>query len=482
MKKIWPILFLILALQLVLRLPFLQEPLNPDEATYWQIAGRMSQGELLYRDLIDVKPPGIFYIFQLIGQEPFTLRLITALYSLLATLALFLAGRRLLGDRAGLWAALLFAVFSGGVFIEGTQANPETFMALPLVLSLAGFLAGNFLLAGLLAGAAIMIKQTAAFSVLALLLVLLVRQQWRPVLAFLAGSLVLPGCLLVYYLYNGALAELFRAVFVYSAGMVKPSLVNFLVKTGLLFLLENSVLWLLAIVGVIYIIKYKLKDEKLQLLLAWSLFSLLGVYAAGYALGHYYIQLIPALCLLGGVGLARWRDLNISRIFILMIAAFALFTFVNEYEFYLKYGPDEIATQRYGTPLNAVARRIGLRLKARTTPADRVFGISSAVVYSGRSSLTKYYLTVRGGRSEIWFLGRRVFYHDFGIERDPRLVRLVDEDFYRNLSDPRTKYWAVNLKDNYSPADLKARLQRYGYELDRELSDLTDDIIVFRRK
>lgn len=70
MKRVWLILLLILLFQFVLRIPFLSEPLNLDEATYWQIADRMSHGELLYRDLVDVKPPGLYYIFMLIGKDP----------------------------------------------------------------------------------------------------------------------------------------------------------------------------------------------------------------------------------------------------------------------------------------------------------------------------------------------------------------------------------------------------------------------------
>lgn len=478
------LILLILAMQIVLRLPFMAEPLNLDKATYVQISSRMSQGELLYRDMVDVKPPGLFYIFMLIGKDPFQMRLLTALYGMLTTLCLFFLGRKLFGERFGLIAALLYAVFSGGVFIEGTQSSPETFMVMPLVLGLLSFASGSFFLAGIFSGLAVIIKQTAAFNFIALLGVLIfTRKGWAGV-KLIAGVLIFPLVLVVYFSFKGTLAEFINAIFFYSLGMVKPSAISFLIKTALLFIFESSVLWVLALAGTVYLIRRE-RDEKTWLLLVWSLFSVIAVYAAGYALGHYYIQLIPALCLLAAVAVFHWNELITARstkvLFIIFLAALGLFIIANEYEFYTVYSPDQIAFERYGTPINGIARQIGLKIRERTKPGDLVYGISSVVVYSGRSSLTKYYLTVRGGRTEVWFLGKLIYGHDFGIQRDTALVKKVDEDFYRNLSDPRTKYWAVNLKDNYAPEDIKARLREYGYVLDQELSDVRDAILVFKR-
>lgn len=366
-------------------------------------------------------------------------------------------------------------------------------MVLPLILALLSFVSGSFFLAGLFSGLAVIIKQTAAFNFLALVALTPFiplsqgergRGKARKMIWLVLGFLFFPALSILYFWSKGALTDFMNAIFFYSLGMVKPSLISFLVKTALLFVFESSVLWVLAIAGGIFIIR-KIKDEKLWVLLIWSIFSLVGVYAVGYALGHYYVQVIPALCLLGGVALSNWNELIASRsskiLFALFLVALGLFIIANEYEFYTVYGPDRIALERYGTPINGIARQIGMKIRERTRPGDLVYGISSAVVYSGRSSLTKYYLTVRGGRTEVWFLGRLVYRHDFGIQRDPELVKKVDEDFYRNLSDPRTRYWAVNLKDNYAPADIEARIEQYGYAPDRELSDVKDAILVFKR-
>jgi 4-amino-4-deoxy-L-arabinose transferase-like glycosyltransferase len=402
MKRAWLLLILILVMQVVLRLPFLGEPLNQDEATYAQIANRIAQGEVLYRDLVDVKPPGVFYLFLLLGQNAARIRYFTLIFSLLLTLSVFRLGRQLLDDRLGLTAASLYAVFSGGVFIEGTQATPENFMLLPLLLALSVFIVGAerekggswwLFLAGFLSRLAVLVKQPAAFNLVALGLLLLVidRQRRRPaalaagrVLALAGGAVLGPLLVVAYFWSQGALADFINANFFYSLGMARPALLNFIVKTVLLMLFENSVIWVLAAAGG-YLIIRRYRTEKLATLLTWALFSVLGVYAAGFALGHYYIQVIPGLCLLAAFAILNWPALGLSRsagrLFLILLAVLGLFIISSQYEFYLVYGPDRISAERYGNDGNSVARDIGLKLAARTAPGDRVYGISSTVFY-----------------------------------------------------------------------------------------------------
>jgi hypothetical protein len=44
----------------VLRLPLLSVPLERDEGGYAYMADRMHQGDTLYLDLVETKPPGVF--------------------------------------------------------------------------------------------------------------------------------------------------------------------------------------------------------------------------------------------------------------------------------------------------------------------------------------------------------------------------------------------------------------------------------------
>lgn len=489
MKRTWLILLLIMALQLLLRLPFIAEPLSQDEGIYSCVAARLAHGDVLYRDLIDNKPPGIFYlyrsVYQLFGWSAPALRWFTAFFGLLSTLAVFLLGRRCRDERAGLLAALFFAVFSGGVFVEGAGSNTEVYMVLPLLLALLAFFSGALFWAGLLSGLALLFKPVAVFPLLVLLGFACWsggKPGWRRPALFLAGSAGLPLLTLLYFWSQGAGEGFINCNLFYSLGMVNPRLGYFLFKTVYLMLFENSVLWLLAALGLCLAFKERL------LLAAWTLAALAGAFAAGYSFGHYYLPLIPGLSLLAGIAVAGWPELKIARrgraAFGVLLAALTLLIVASQYEFYTVYSPAEIARQRYGTPANELARRLGARLGEITLPRDRILtkSLFSAVFYAGRLPAGGNYLTVRGGIGEISLFGRQLFAGALLFQRDPAMVRAIDEDFYRALADDRTKYYVVYLPDYYAPPDAAARLQEYGYRLDRSLTDAANGVIVYRRE
>ena len=494
MKKTAIILFFILSLQLLLRLPFLAEPLTQDEGIYSCVAARMAQGDVLYRDLVDTKPPGVFYIYlfiyKLLGWSAFALRRATALFALLPTIVLFFIGRKLRDEKTGLTAALFYALFAGGVLVEGAGSNTEVFMVLPLLLALYFFLAGNIFMAGLFSGLAPLIKQVAVFNLLALFGFSFIRgRQWdlKRAGVYLAGCAVPPLLIVTYFWSKGGLAGFIDCNLFYSLGMVNPSIGYFFFKTLYIMLFENSVLWVMAGVGVWSIMSSKVKGNG-GLLLVWVLLSLVGVFSAGYSFGHYYLQLIPGLSLLAGIGVASWSGSRLSligrRVLLAVSGVLILLIIASQYEFYLVYSPDEISFQRYGTPANAIARRLGERLKDITLPRDRIFtkSLYSAVLYAGRIPAGTNYLTVRGGIGEISFFGRRIFSRPFFIKRSPALMQLINDDFDRSLADYRTKYFIVYLRDYYAPGDIKQKLNKYDYRFDRELSDIKNEVLVFGRK
>src|SRR3954465_13060750 len=90
---------------------------NVDEAIHAAVARTLLDGGVLYRDAIDQRTPLTYYavaaLFRIFGENN-----IVAMHALAAALiaatafGIFLLGRAMRGTGAGLWAALLFAVFS----------------------------------------------------------------------------------------------------------------------------------------------------------------------------------------------------------------------------------------------------------------------------------------------------------------------------------------------------------------------------------
>jgi 4-amino-4-deoxy-L-arabinose transferase-like glycosyltransferase len=81
----WQILLLFCLLAVILRFfSFFPSVIDHDESTYLEIARMLLSGKLLYVDMVDIKPPGIFLIlafFQWIfGYSIFVMRLLTALW------------------------------------------------------------------------------------------------------------------------------------------------------------------------------------------------------------------------------------------------------------------------------------------------------------------------------------------------------------------------------------------------------------------
>src|SRR6266581_3517973 len=108
----------ILLLLVILRLVFLHEPFERDEGTYAYIGQEILRGAIPYRDMIEIKPPGVMY-----------------LYAALTCTVVFLTARRFNGSRAALLAALLFAVYEGTPMLQGSSSNSEVFMLLPIAVA-----------------------------------------------------------------------------------------------------------------------------------------------------------------------------------------------------------------------------------------------------------------------------------------------------------------------------------------------------------
>lgn len=152
-------------------LPNLRYPLGRDQATYSVIGQGLLHGQVLYRDLWDIKPPGIFYLYAVIvrifGHVMWSVGVLDILWLLGISACIFCFAKRYLGAPAAAIAAISNALWhcTWG-YIHAAQA--ETFIT--LIVFLAYFIlmsgkrekwTGNFT-GGLILGAAFWVKYNAA--------------------------------------------------------------------------------------------------------------------------------------------------------------------------------------------------------------------------------------------------------------------------------------------------------------------------------
>jgi 4-amino-4-deoxy-L-arabinose transferase-like glycosyltransferase len=153
------------------------EPLDCDEAAYAYIGHRLLQGDVMYRDLTENKPPLGYWLYELgvmaAGYNELSIRLLPIPAVLLTIMMVWWIGLRLVGSVAACVAAALFALLSTDPYVFGNGSNLEHFMNLFSVGSL-GFLLlarrGNhrwmIIACGVCLGAAALVKQVAILPVL----------------------------------------------------------------------------------------------------------------------------------------------------------------------------------------------------------------------------------------------------------------------------------------------------------------------------
>jgi hypothetical protein len=237
------------------------------------------------------------------------MRVLAAFVSIAVVLATIALATRLCGSIEGAATGLLLATFGASPFIESFTLAGELLASLPAVLSLHAFVAYLrcrqlrwLILAGLLTGCAVMIKQSAFDAGLAAVLFLLVSEHRRGVrpAAVLVLSALMPVAL-------GALtaphfADWWNAVVAYRGQ--GDSLITGSPAHRLQLLLSSlpPAAKALALLGLLAAAGWRRAPLLPRL---WLGAALLGVLGGGNFHPHYYLQLAPPLSLLAGIGVRR---------------------------------------------------------------------------------------------------------------------------------------------------------------------------------
>ena len=283
------------------RLPVLfRSVLDWDESLYFLMASQWRAGHLPYTSIWDNKPVGIYAIFALFqavfGDQPAAMRIATSLFAGLLAFTVFKITETLTASRPAAWlagAALILASLSN----DGLSANTELFMATFTALAvLAALTPGRGFCVGLLLGAAFMVKYVVLFEAPVILLLLLTREpRLRTAAAALAGGLLpLAACVLLYahagklgLWWDCAVASNFRRVAApITADALDYALHIELWRWGSLYLAALAVVALAAL----------RRDGTKIFLAAWLLGGALGVISAKSFYDHYFLQLLPVLC------------------------------------------------------------------------------------------------------------------------------------------------------------------------------------------
>lgn len=308
----------VLALTMLLRVPSLFEPpWYDDEGIYAAVAHGMVNGRDLYSEILDNRPPGIYFIYGLLlawsGFAPWMIKLGAALAVLAGQVGIFAIGRRMWGAPAGLLAAALAGLALSLPFLEGNIANSEVFMLAPLAFGMLAVLRGRYLAAGLCFGAAFLIKQIAGLELLAAALAILFwTPQPRLALARLViGFLVPVAAATVWLAATGVLGEFIAQGFGYYIGYVQrgtrvAATPGFIALRAALFATAVALIWRSVGRG--------RTPEHLARGLPWLWLSaaLYGAFFTARPYPHYLLEALPPLALAVAPWLTVYRGREVA--------------------------------------------------------------------------------------------------------------------------------------------------------------------------
>ncbi|AEW97043.1 MULTISPECIES: glycosyltransferase family 39 protein [Streptomycetaceae] len=380
----WPALLVPLAVA-VTHLPSFLRPLwNPDEGFLAVQARLLAHGGVLYDTVVDRKPPLLPWLYQgllgLFGDGSLWPVRVAALvaHTVTATLLASIARRRW-GRRAGLAAGLGYALGSIGLAPEDTQAATfEVFMLPWTVAAVAAAERRRWALAGLAVAGAALTKQTGGAVLLPVAWLL-----WR------GGGKRLPGALRLAAGFAVPIAAVACALgpgpmlFWTVTGSGSYASAAGAVATAVGRALGNAGLLLAACAGfavpVGWLLPRRRRPAGTSGLWVWLGASALAVVTGFQFFGHYYLQLLPPLVLLG---VAALRELPRLR---RPAAAWTLLAAAGCLAWGLAAPHAELDH----------ARRVAAAVRARTGPDDPVlvWGMHPEDYWLARRTPASRYLT-----------------------------------------------------------------------------------------
>lgn len=398
---------IIIAALIVTRLPTLFHPfIDVDEALFAIFAKIWQNGGIPYVNAVETKALGIycFYILAswLSGHfhdiSMVGVHVVTIIWTGLTAWVVGRIATRLANERAGLWAALLFVLMSSFYVPKIVAASMTLILLLPMCLAMDLLLRPAeeikpwmSVLAGVLVAAATLIKYQAGIMVFVVLgYFWFLRFSWRPALRhslwFVLGGLPLPVLMLAYLYHAGGLADFWYWNFGGSMRYIQTGSA----AVDLWRKIKSHVLTYLACTFPVWILTglqlrqwWQRGRNTLETgVWIWLALCIIPVCLGSRFYGHYFLMLMPQLCILSAVQFTTHRRRWVVPALLMLFIATLL----------PRYYPRPIY-ERLHEEVIYDYKPYGEYLQARTQPGDRivVWGFSPAVYwYADRLPATRF--------------------------------------------------------------------------------------------
>jgi len=408
------------------RIRLLTTPLERDEGEFAYAGQLILQGIPPYELFYNMKFPGIYAAYALLmaifGQSDAGIHFGLLLVNLAGILLLYRLARRFLDVPGAAAAASSYALLSASPVVLGCEAHATQFVVVAalggLLLLLRGEDSGKpvlFFCNGLLFGMACLMKQPGAlFGMFGFCLLVArgarEREQWRVhcrrIVLFVIG-LAAPLALTAAILWQ---AGVFKRFWFWTVVYAREHAAGIPLSGGLRYLAErfhalpftaDGLFWITAGLGLASFFLVKAEPRKKFWLTGFLVFSSVAVSLSNYFSSHYFVMLLPALCLLTGQAVsAAMQRAKVGQpdnawaawparlfIFVWMLTVF------HHRDIFFVLSPDQVCRQLYGMNPFVECREIGRHLGEHSSPDARIAVLGSEpelLFYARRHSATGY--------------------------------------------------------------------------------------------
>jgi hypothetical protein len=415
----------------IIRIRLLNIPLERDEGEYAYSGQLLLQRIAPYRLAYNMKLPGTYAVYSLImglfGQTPAGIHAGLLLVNAASVILLFLLVRRLFGSLAGLITGSSYALLSTSASVLGFAAHATHFVVLAalggILVLLNAMDAGRsslYFASGILLGVAFVLKQPGLVFAGFGGFYLVVNEfqgtknkekdkDWRGLarhVAFYSAGVVIPFALTCVILYScGVLGKMWFWTFSYGSqyassltlaqgwqqflgtapAVAEPAIFVWIIAgIGLAALAWDSRIWKHAVFAI-----------------AFLLFSWAGVCPGLYFRQHYFILVLPAVCLFVGIAISSaahelsqyFGNVVATAIPLLVFLAAMVVSVVGQKQMFFQLDPLAACRSMYGSNPFPETQAVSEYLNRETPEDARIAVIGSEpeiYFYSKRHSATGY--------------------------------------------------------------------------------------------
>jgi hypothetical protein len=398
-------IIILLLVTFVFRIPSLFEPYwYGDEGVYQAVGLAIRNGDLLYKDAFDNKPPLIYLLTAATNGTMFGFRLLLMIASLGAIYFFYRLCQKLIPkENAARMATVVFTVLTTVRLIEGNIANAENFILLPTTLGFYLILSilenkkskkeyWRFFWVGLILSFGFLLKVPAVFDFLALYFFLLFFQDKKKVISFGKNEIALGvGYIMLilitslYFLIKGAFSEYFNACYLQMFGYLSSWGTGSHAFSPFALLKSDLVLkgLFVAIVSGLLFVKRKGLSQLTAFIPLWFMFALFGATLSGRPYPHYLLQVVPPLAAVVSLFLLKKRTLSLSAFGLILLLSLTIVRYrfwayptLSYYQNFLQFTlgqKEKLAYFSYFSPNLPQMYELAEFIQASTKETDKIF-------------------------------------------------------------------------------------------------------------